>query len=85
VNAAFMSLELHERGIHALRSGAGGAGVTKVRSDVCAGAHATNKPSGMLPELHERGIHAVSHTRNAGGPRGRMGLSRSLILFHGVG
>jgi len=27
VDAAFMSLLLHERGIHALRSGTGGAGV----------------------------------------------------------
>jgi hypothetical protein len=32
MDAASTSLEQHERGIHALRSGAGGARVTKVRS-----------------------------------------------------
>jgi hypothetical protein len=31
MNAAFMSSQQHERGIHALRSGAGEASVTKVR------------------------------------------------------
>jgi hypothetical protein len=32
MNAAIMSLELHERGIHAVRPGAGVAGVTGDRS-----------------------------------------------------
>jgi hypothetical protein len=31
MDAAFMSLELHERGIHALWLGTGGSGVTKIR------------------------------------------------------
>jgi hypothetical protein len=31
VNAAFMSFQLHESGIHAVRPGAGEASVTKVR------------------------------------------------------
>jgi hypothetical protein len=31
MNAAFMPLELHERGIHAIRSGVGATGVTEVR------------------------------------------------------
>jgi hypothetical protein len=31
VDAAFMSLYVHDRGIHALRSGAGGAEVTGAR------------------------------------------------------
>jgi hypothetical protein len=33
-----MHLEQHERGIHVVRSGIGGARVTEVSSDVCAAA-----------------------------------------------
>jgi hypothetical protein len=38
VDAAFMSFNVHDRGIHALWLGAGGAGVTDVRfpAAVCA-------------------------------------------------
>jgi hypothetical protein len=41
-----MHLEQHERGIHVVRPGTRGAGVTDVRSDACAAVHATNQLSG---------------------------------------
>jgi hypothetical protein len=40
-------LEQHERGIHVVRSGTGGAGVTEARSDTCAAVHATSKLTEM--------------------------------------
>jgi hypothetical protein len=42
MDAAFMSLEQHESGIHALRSGASGAEVTKVHSSVRIAAQAAS-------------------------------------------
>jgi hypothetical protein len=42
VDAALMSLELHERGIHALCPGTGGVEVTQ---DRCAAAYAASKLS----------------------------------------
>jgi hypothetical protein len=41
-----MSLERHERGIHALRSGAGGAAVTEARSRVRVPPYRSNKLTG---------------------------------------
>jgi hypothetical protein len=54
MNAAFMLLELHDGGIHVVRPGAGGAGVTGPgRARGGAGL------SGIAPEPRERGIRAV--------------------------
>jgi len=67
VDAAFMHVERHERGIHALCAGAAEAGVTEVRfpalaAGAGAGARADHdqlKLTGIAPGLHERGNHAV--------------------------
>jgi hypothetical protein len=68
VDAAFMHVERHERGIHALCAGAAEAGVTEARfpAPAAAGAgagaradHDQLKQNGIELWRHERGNHAV--------------------------
>jgi len=47
VDAAFMSLIQHERGIHALCFGTNGAGVTEARSHTCVLPYRTDKLTGI--------------------------------------
>ena len=51
MNAPFMSLELHERGIHVVRPGAGGAGAAGVRSRARAMAGGGTQPDQDQPNL----------------------------------
>jgi hypothetical protein len=56
MDAAFMSLIQHERGIHALRFGTNGARATKVRVHVRLLSYRSDKLIGSALEQHECGI-----------------------------
>ena len=64
MDAALTSLERHERGIHALRSGAGDAGVTKVHSRVRAAVRRGDKEPAIATECDHLGALGVEIARN---------------------